>query len=476
MLIQQSMTSDDHPSIATEIISPGGGSPETSRRGEVGRCGAPGGGLASLLGCCAAEYGVPPVQASDSDVGRRAPVMAGYDAPSAGGGSGRAGNEGGTRSSPFRKSAYASNPLLGRADSLVQHEPSLMSLVASDFGRSDDEDDLARSAGRSPANVSGGSINAATSPRYAPRTPQKLGGSARMTAKELRKTHSSSAMELSRARLEAQSAAGSDHRKIYRESLRNHRGLIVPAGSPPRPGGRKLRNKPDGAGGPDPRPPPEGPESPSKRLRSDADAAPSAGRRTVAHEAYGDADVPAWHAGDSANPELNSTYRFPRLCLRDPVDAVEGGDDAWWLDLQRRVETTLPHARDGQVAVALRRRASAAAAGSHASGPSDGQSVSTSGVVSCHAMRNLCLDFDPKDTPVNCWSEPVASTLKVRGANYGRDGVKVESESAFFRVLGVDSFGGGAVGEEERRRCTDGFLRRWRGACEEVGLEKPPFL
>ena len=44
MLIQQSMTSDDHPSIATEIISPGGGSPETSRRGEVGRCGAPGGG------------------------------------------------------------------------------------------------------------------------------------------------------------------------------------------------------------------------------------------------------------------------------------------------------------------------------------------------------------------------------------------------------------------------------------------------
>jgi len=317
-----------------------------------------------------------------------------------------------------------------------------------------------------------------------------------MTAGELRKeAHGDSAMELSRARLEAQSAASpSDHRMTYRESLRNHRGLMVPQGTPPRPNRRggpggskkvllddKVGEKKADDGGR------ECPESPSKRLRSDASASDARDVRRIAepHSAYRNVDQPIWRDGDSANPELNSTYKFPRLCLRDPVDVIEsgGGTDldtesgAWWFDLQRRVVTTLPHARDGQVADLLRKRAALhLPPGGTVTGSAGDHSVSTSGVA-CHAaMRNLCFDFDPKDTPVNCWSEPAASTLKVRGSNYGRDGVKVESDSAFFRVLGVDSFGGGAAGEEEGRRCTDGFLRRWRAACDEVGLERPPFL
>jgi len=88
--------------------------------------------------------------------------------------------------------------------------------------------------------------------------------------------------------------------------------------------------------------------------------------------------------------------------------------------------------------------------------------------------------FRSSACPVNCWSEPTASTIKVRGKNYSKDGIKVESESSIFSVLGADSFvdQGEKAGGGDRSCCpgTQSYLERFRRVCAEVGLDRPLFL
>jgi len=81
--------------------------------------------------------------------------------------------------------------------------------------------------------------------------------------------------------------------------------------------------------------------------------------------------------------------------------------------------------------------------------------------------------------PSSAWSEPVASTMNVRGKNYKNDGLKTPSEPSLFTVLGVDSFvnGGGEVKDHYNASWgTDSFRVRWNEACDELGLARAPFL
>mmetsp|Transcript_27505 Transcript_27505/g.50074 ORF Transcript_27505/g.50074 Transcript_27505/m.50074 type:complete len:272 (+) Transcript_27505:919-1734(+) len=83
--------------------------------------------------------------------------------------------------------------------------------------------------------------------------------------------------------------------------------------------------------------------------------------------------------------------------------------------------------------------------------------------------------FRPSAPPVDVWSEPSASTLKVRGETYAKDGIKVESEPSIFSVVGVDSFvHGGCDAHEEDS--SGSYLQRWNRVCKEIGLDSPPFL
>ena len=85
--------------------------------------------------------------------------------------------------------------------------------------------------------------------------------------------------------------------------------------------------------------------------------------------------------------------------------------------------------------------------------------------------------FRPDSCPQNSWSEPAASTIYVRGANYLTDEIKVPSEASIFTVLGVDNFvSGGKSSEENESWAATSYLRRWNAACEEVGIPRPPFL
>lgn len=67
--------------------------------------------------------------------------------------------------------------------------------------------------------------------------------------------------------------------------------------------------------------------------------------------------------------------------------------------------------------------------------------------------------------------------MHVRGKTYAKDGVKVESETSLFSVLGVDSFVSGDKSEvADASAATKSYLRRWKGACKELELSCPPFL
>ena len=95
------------------------------------------------------------------------------------------------------------------------------------------------------------------------------------------------------------------------------------------------------------------------------------------------------------------------------------------------------------------------------------------------AARNPLSLFQPSITPTNVWSEPCASTMNVRGKTYSKDGIKVESETAIFSMLGVDSFvssdkNDGSAGVSSSG--TASYLRRWKGVCDQMGLIRPPFL
>lgn len=257
------------------------------------------------------------------------------------------------------------------------------------------------------------------------------------------------------------------------------------------------------------------------------------------HTAFGKSDPPPTWTSEGVNSELNSTYRYPRLYLKDPVDvmeglaasaasnattqpdSVEGIKEVWWFHLARKMDTTLDHVLDNhwksiakQQLHQYKRHSSSSDSISAASSNLEGNGLSV-GQNGCNAdaLVDLCssatqqpsqpqhkkskswsshksktsnapLTYTTESatatTPINCWSEPSASTLKVRGPTYSQDGVKVESDVALFACLGVDSFVNGSDRNENDSSKlgagTKSFLERWERACEEIGLEKAPFL
>lgn len=255
---------------------------------------------------------------------------------------------------------------------------------------------------------------------------------------------------------------------------------------------------------------------------------------------------PVWGSTANVNPELTSTYQYPRLYLRDPTQIIteytgdmnknQTNDSLWWFHLAQRMQTTLKHVQDDHWKALILEKQSRCNASSHFSS-SDSISAASSSVQQhtafgcagledgssadgCVAMRDLCLGqqnqqqqmtgkshrrnkslsshgsrhklrkgpssaavnstspaFQSAACLVSAWSEPSASTIKIRGETYAKDGIKVESEPSMFSVLGVDSFvNNGKSSDEDASWGTKSYLQRWKRACEEVGLDRPPFL
>ncbi len=214
--------------------------------------------------------------------------------------------------------------------------------------------------------------------------------------------------------------------------------------------------------------------------------------------------------------ELLFTYMVPRLYLQDPIHIIEGiihGQyncdqirELWWFHAAQRMETTLRHVQEDHWRALLSMTTMGDIAQSSMAYPNTttkmkGSDSTNSFALSsdgCVSMKELCLgkqkqshgggdnstSFSPSKTPTNVWSEPCASTMNVRGSSYSRDGIKVESETSIFSVLGVDSFvswdKSAASGEVDSRQAstsgTASYLRRWKGICDEMGLHRPPFL
>lgn len=201
--------------------------------------------------------------------------------------------------------------------------------------------------------------------------------------------------------------------------------------------------------------------------------------------------------------ELISTYRYPRFCTRDPTQPLTGSCEGFEMRLRlvERMETTLKHvlrnyweapvdpitngcdyisATDSvlrDVCDGHHHKQQHAMQSnpmtSHVSKPKSttGSTSTSRGAITTETS------FQPSATPKNVWSEPAASTMQVRGKTYAKDGIKVESESSIFSVLGVDSFVSGAKSEvADESLGTRSFLRRWNGVCKELGLSRPPFL
>jgi hypothetical protein len=145
------------------------------------------------------------------------------------------------------------------------------------------------------------------------------------------------------------------------------------------------------------------------------------------HIVFENAPPPPLWTNDAADPELALTYKYPRFFLRDPTEVIDDGLRPFHL-LSQKMITTLKHAHDA------------------------------------------------RPTPTNAWSEPSASTINVRGANYSKDGIKVASETSMFLVLGVDSFVKCKHEDFDVSLGAKSFLQRWNVVCAEVGWIHPPFL
>ncbi len=153
------------------------------------------------------------------------------------------------------------------------------------------------------------------------------------------------------------------------------------------------------------------------------------------------------------NEEICNTYKFPRLYLQNPkFMEINHLKELWWYKLSCGAESTLGHVYDG-----LR---------------------NTTNNTTNNNNSNGTEVFDPSLQPINVWSEPSSTTMKVRGVTYAQDGIKVPSEESMFAVLGVDNFVNekGGSGSGMKKSGTDSFMERWKNVCEEVGLESVPFL
>jgi len=82
--------------------------------------------------------------------------------------------------------------------------------------------------------------------------------------------------------------------------------------------------------------------------------------------------------------------------------------------------------------------------------------------------------FNISSNPINVWSEPHASTMKVRGETYAQDGIKVDSDESIFSILGVDSFVSSGSEASSSSWGTQHYLSRWKMACKNVGINQPP--
>ena len=216
---------------------------------------------------------------------------------------------------------------------------------------------------------------------------------------------------------------------------------------------------------------------------------------------------PIWKEDDNIHPELKGTYCYPRLFAADPLIAIEQGEMPWWYRLSMRMETTLSHTfkpywREQLESVQHREDTNNISANT-ASNESGQVLDMTDNNHPCSpdAIVDLCSDSTPRRlrqmqlqgadgsvnryasfnkqlsevSPVNAWSEPEASTMKVRGITYAMDGVKVESDTALFACLGVDSFVNGEGGSDDHSN-TAHYFERWKRACEKESLDRVPFL
>jgi hypothetical protein len=207
---------------------------------------------------------------------------------------------------------------------------------------------------------------------------------------------------------------------------------------------------------------------------------------------------PIWNENDNIHKELKSTYCYPRLFVDDPVNVI-GREMPWWYHLSKQMDTTLSHAFDShwqELEMQQQKERGTNNTSTDTISNESGMLVMTDNhPCSPDAIVDLCSDgtsqrrllkqnnsssFSKGSSvgslcPINVWSEPTASSMKIRGKTYSKDGVKVESDTALFACLGVDSFVNGEGGSKEYSNATH-YLTRWREVCGEAGLQKTPFL
>jgi hypothetical protein len=199
---------------------------------------------------------------------------------------------------------------------------------------------------------------------------------------------------------------------------------------------------------------------------------------------------------NSINEELNMSYKFPRMYLQNPseLDAEFLKREAWWYKLQSGVESTLGHVRSESIKQKLllqggegkqqhqqqnHRGSDAASISSKSTNLFFSKSPIPTSNKTINDSNNNNGEFSPSAQPTNVWSEPSASTMKVRGPTYAQDGVKIASEESMFAILGVDNFVKDKEGGSGNNNCKSGtssFRERWKSVCMDVGVETVPFL
>lgn len=207
--------------------------------------------------------------------------------------------------------------------------------------------------------------------------------------------------------------------------------------------------------------------------------------------------TPIWSENDNIHPELKRTYCYPRLFANDPSNIVGQFEMPWWYQLSKQIHTTLNHAFDShwqEMEMQQLREHGTINNSTDTISNDSGQLIRANSPCSPDAIVDLCSENTLEDprlqkpqrnhlsvislsdvSPINAWSEPSASTIKVRGKNYAKDGIKVESDAALFACLGVDSFVTDR-GVSAKYSNTAHYLGRWKKVSQEVGLETTPFL
>jgi hypothetical protein len=200
----------------------------------------------------------------------------------------------------------------------------------------------------------------------------------------------------------------------------------------------------------------------------------------------------SWGEEKNIHSELRSTYRYPRLYARDPFEEGIGNDvgSSWWMELGKRMDTTLSHVIESHLQEYAQQNEANESGQMILNGttcsPDDSVDLCSSNGTpqrlrqtqqqrQASNISNNSLASVSDISPVNAWSEPSASTMKIRGTTYAKDGIKVESDNTIFACLGVDSFVSGE-GSTDIKSNSSHYLERWRNVCDEIGLSKPPFL